>query len=72
MICVFGATGNTGGAVAAHLLKKGKKVRVVGRQRERLAALVQAGAESRVGDIENVDFVREALSGAEAACAAMP
>ena len=72
MICVFGATGNTGGAVAAHLLKKGKKVRVVGRQRERLAALVQAGAESRVGDIENVDFVREALSGAEAAYVMIP
>jgi uncharacterized protein YbjT (DUF2867 family) len=72
MICVFGASGNTGGAAAAHLLKSGKKVRVVGRQRERLAALAQAGAESCVGDIENEGFVREALSGAEAAYVLIP
>jgi uncharacterized protein YbjT (DUF2867 family) len=72
MICVFGASGNTGGAAAAHLLKSGKQVRVVGRQREKLAALAKAGAESCVGDIENVGFVREALSGAEAAYVLIP
>lgn len=72
MICVFGASGNTGGAAAAHLLKSGKKVRVVGRQREKLAALAKAGAESCVGDIESAGFVREALSGAEAAYVLIP
>jgi NAD(P)-dependent dehydrogenase (short-subunit alcohol dehydrogenase family) len=69
---VFGASGNTGGAAAAHLLKSGKKVRVVGRQREKLAALAKAGAESCVGDIENAGFVREALSGAEGAYVLIP
>ena len=72
MICVFGASGNTGGAVASHLLKSGKKVRVVGRQPEKLAVLAKAGAESCVGDVENAGFVREALSGAEAAYVLIP
>ena len=72
MICVFGASGNTGAAAAAHLLKAGKKVRVVGRQREKLSALAQAGAESCVGDIENAGFVREALTGAQAAYVLIP
>jgi uncharacterized protein YbjT (DUF2867 family) len=72
MICVFGASGHTGGAAAAHLLKNGKKVRVVGRRRDKLAALAQAGAETCVGDVENAGFVREALSGAEAAYVLIP
>jgi uncharacterized protein YbjT (DUF2867 family) len=72
MICIFGASGNTGGAAAAHLLKSGKKVRVVGRQRGKLAALAKAGAESCVGDIENAGFVREALTGAEGAYVLIP
>ena len=72
MICIFGASGNTGGAAAAFLLKSGKKIRVVGRQREKLAPLAKAGAQSCVGDIENASFVREALSGAEAAYLLVP
>jgi len=72
MICIFGASGNTGGAAAAHLLKAGKKVRVVGRQREKLAALAKEGSEVCVGDMENAGFVREALSGAEAAYVLIP
>lgn len=72
MITVFGASGNTGGAAAAHLLKRGKKVRVVGRRPEKLAALVKAGAESAVGDIEDARFARAALTGAEAAYVLIP
>lgn len=72
MITVFGASGNTGGAAAAFLLRNGKQVRVVGRKAERLAALVAAGAESAVGDIEDGAFVRQALTGAEAAYVLIP
>jgi uncharacterized protein YbjT (DUF2867 family) len=72
MITVFGASGNTGGAAAAHLLKKGRKVRVVGRRPEKLAALIKAGAESAVGDIEDARFARAALTGAEAAYVLIP
>jgi uncharacterized protein YbjT (DUF2867 family) len=72
MITVFGATGNTGGAVAATLLKQGKKVRVVGRQADKLAALVKSGAEAAVGDIEDGAFAAKALQGAEAAYVLIP
>jgi len=72
MITIFGASGHTGGAAAAYLLKRGKKVRVVGRQREKLAALVKAGAEECVGDIQDGRFVRDALAGAEAAYLLIP
>ena len=72
MITVFGASGNTGGAAAARLLKVGKKVRVGGRHKEKLASFTQAGAEAAVGDIENAGFVRQALSGAEAAYVLIP
>ena len=72
MITVFGASGQTGGAAATHLLKAGKKVRVVGRQRDKLAALAKAGAESCIGDIEDPKFAREALAGAEAAYLLVP
>ncbi len=72
MITVFGATGHTGGAAASHLIKRGKKVRVVGRTREKLAALVESGAEACVGDLEDTRFAQEALSGAEAAYLLVP
>jgi uncharacterized protein YbjT (DUF2867 family) len=72
MITVFGASGNTGGAAAATLLGQGKKVRVVGRRAEKLAALVKAGAEASVGDIEDAGFVRRALAGAEGAYVLIP
>jgi len=72
MITIFGASGNTGGAAAAHLLKVGKKVRVVGRHADKLARFTQAGADSAVGDIEDPTFVRVALTGAEAAYVLIP
>ncbi|MCU0242130.1 MAG: NmrA family NAD(P)-binding protein [Vicinamibacteria bacterium] len=72
MITIFGASGNTGGAAAAGLLKVGKKVRVVGRRPEKLDALVQAGAESAIGDIEDAAFVKRALAGVEAAYVLIP
>jgi uncharacterized protein YbjT (DUF2867 family) len=72
MITVFGASGNTGGAAAAHLLKVGKKVRVVGRNKDKLARFTQAGAEAAVGDVESAAFVQQALTGADAAYILIP
>lgn len=72
MITVFGASGNTGGAAAAHLLKVGKKVRVVGRNKEKLQRFTQSGAEAAVGNVEDAGFLRQALSGAEAAYLLIP
>ncbi len=72
MITIFGATGHTGGTAANHLLKAGKKVRVVGRHKDKLASLQKAGAEASVGDIEDKAFVRDALKGAEGAYVLIP
>jgi uncharacterized protein YbjT (DUF2867 family) len=72
MITVFGASGNTGGAAAAFLLEQKKKVRVVARQRDKLASLIKAGAEAAIGDMENGIFVQQALQGAEAAYVLIP
>jgi uncharacterized protein YbjT (DUF2867 family) len=72
MITVFGASGHTGGAAAAHLLKAGKKIRVVARHKEKLVRFTEEGAQAAVGDIENTSFVREALAGAEAAYLMIP
>lgn len=72
MITVFGASGNTGGAAAATLLKAGKKIRVVGRRPEKLAALVRSGAEAAVGDIEDREFTARALEGAEGTYVLIP
>jgi len=43
MYVVTGATGNTGSVVAKQLLAKGKKVRAIGRNAERLQSLVAQG-----------------------------
>ncbi len=72
MITVFGASGNTGGAVAAYLLSVGKNVRVVGRRADKLARIAHKGAEMAVGDIEDAAFVRKALTGADAAYILIP
>lgn len=72
MITIFGASGNTGGAAASHLLEVGKKIRVVGRHPDKLARFTQAGADSAIGDLEDPAFVRAALSGADAAYLIIP
>ena len=49
MYVILGASGNTGSVVAETLLKKREKVRVVGRNKERLAPFVKLGAEEFKG-----------------------
>jgi uncharacterized protein YbjT (DUF2867 family) len=72
MYVVTGATGNTGRAVANRLLDQGKKVRVIGRSRERLQPFVARGAEAFVADLSNHDALTQAFSGAEAVYAMVP
>ena len=69
MITVLGATGHTGGRVAAQLRAAGEDVRAVGRSAERLAAV---DAELWVGDASDPGFLTEALRGADAAYVLMP
>ena len=72
MIVVTGATGRTGSAATKALLTKGEKVRVVGRDAKKMTPLVELGAESFVGNVENVASMTEAFKGASAVYLVLP
>ncbi|MBN2622641.1 MAG: NAD(P)H-binding protein [Acidimicrobiales bacterium] len=72
MITVMGATGNTGRKITAALLAAGEDVRALGRDRTKLAALADAGAEVRAGDAGDPTFLAEAFRGADAVYALLP
>ena len=73
MYAVLGASGNTGGVVARRLLAAGKQVRVISRSRERLAPLVDQGAEPVVFDsVEDVEAMTRAFDGAHAVYSMLP
>jgi uncharacterized protein YbjT (DUF2867 family) len=69
---ITGATGNTGKVIASRLLDEGHKVRVIGRSAERLAPLVEKGAEPRVGSFDDAQFLTDAFSGVDAVYAMIP
>lgn len=66
-ITVMGATGHTGGKIAARLLAAGARVRALGRNPDKLAALERAGAEVLAGDTCDPAFLGQAFRGADAA-----
>jgi uncharacterized protein YbjT (DUF2867 family) len=66
MYIVLGATGHTGSIVAETLLRKGEKVRAVGRSKDRLASLVARGAEPFVADQTDSAALTRAFEGARA------
>ena len=72
MYVVTGATGNTGHVVASHLLDQKKKVRVIGRSKERLQPLVDRGAKAFVADISDQAALTKAFTGAEGVYAMIP
>jgi uncharacterized protein YbjT (DUF2867 family) len=72
MYVILGATGNTGSVAAETLLEKGQKVRVVGRDKERLARLVAQGAEAFVADVTDSAALSRAFTGARAVYAMVP
>jgi uncharacterized protein YbjT (DUF2867 family) len=72
MFAITGATGNTGGVIAEKLLAQGKKVRVIGRDRGRLARFVEKGAEAFVADVTDAAGLRKAFEGIRAVYAMVP
>jgi uncharacterized protein YbjT (DUF2867 family) len=72
MFVVTGATGHSGRVVAKNLLKRGAKVRVVGRSADRLKGLVAEGAEPFAADLTDAAGVAKALAGAKAAYLMLP
>jgi uncharacterized protein YbjT (DUF2867 family) len=72
MYVILGASGNTGSIIADSLLSKGKKVRVVGRDAERLKSFVRKGAEAFTGDVSDAVALAKAFRGARAAYLLLP
>ena len=72
MYVILGASGNTGSIIADSLLSKSKKVRVVGRDAERLQRFVRKGAEAFTADVSDAAALTKALSGARAAYLMLP
>jgi uncharacterized protein YbjT (DUF2867 family) len=72
MYVVTGATGNTGKLIAQALLSKGKKVRIIGRDKVRLQSLVEKGAEVFIGSLGDSAAMTKAFSGAKAVYAMIP
>lgn len=72
MYVITGATGNTGSVVAKRLLAQGEKVRVIGRNTERLQPLAKAAAEPFVADLTDVAALTKAFTGAEAVYVMIP
>ena len=72
MFVILGARGNTGSVVAQALLKNREKVRVVGRNKDRLAAFVSQGAEAYVADVGDAQALTKAFQGARAVYALVP
>ena len=66
MFVVMGASGNTGRATCEALLSAGERVRVVGRNPERLAGFARAGADLAIADWLDPGVLTEALEGAAA------
>ena len=72
MYVITGATGHTGNVVAKALLTKGEKVRVVGRNPDRLKSLVAEGAEPFTADLTDAANITRAFVGAKAVYVMMP
>ena len=72
MYVISGASGNIGSVVAMELLSRGKKVKVIGRNADKLKTLTNKGAEAILGDLADVDFLDQAYRGAKAVFVMIP
>jgi uncharacterized protein YbjT (DUF2867 family) len=66
MYLVMGITGKVGGSTARHLLKQGKQVRALVRDRVKAAKRTDQGAELADGDWNDATAIAEALKGVRA------
>lgn len=72
MYVITGATGNIGSKTADILLDRGEKVRVIGRNSDRLRRFVDRGAEAAVGNVKDTAFLTRAFDGADGVFAMIP
>jgi uncharacterized protein YbjT (DUF2867 family) len=69
---ITGGTGRVGAKVSDGLLRAARRVRIVARGRERLAAFAERGVETAAGTLLDVDFLAEAYRGATAVLTMLP
>ena len=69
---ITGATGNTGKVIVDILLNRGKKVRVLGRNTEKLKHFAAQGAETMTGELSNGKFLQTAFTGAQVVYTLIP
>src|SRR5271154_6878731 len=72
MYLVMGITGKVGGATARHLLKQGKQVRALVRNRERATRWADQGVDLVDGDWNDATAIAAALRGVEGAFVMLP
>jgi uncharacterized protein YbjT (DUF2867 family) len=72
MYLVMGITGKVGGASTRHLLRQGKRVRALVRNREKAAKWAEQGVELVDGDWNNATAIAAALKGVEGAFVMLP
>src|SRR3972149_3281177 len=72
MYVVTGATGNVRKATVQILLQHGQKVRAIARDRSRLQALAERGAEIGPGSLEDRAFLKSIFEGARAVLTMIP
>ena len=72
MHVVLGASGQTGHVVAANLLTRGEKVRVVGRNSVHLQPLASKGAEPFIADVADASALAKAFQQADSAYVMLP
>lgn len=61
-----GSAGHISSLLAIHLLEAGHKVTVVGRNKEHLQSLVDAGVDYALGSVQDAEFLKQAFKGHDA------
>jgi uncharacterized protein YbjT (DUF2867 family) len=72
MYLIMGITGKVGGATARHLLKQGKQVRALVRNREKTTKWTDQGVQLMDGDWNDTATIAAALKGVEGAFLMLP
>jgi uncharacterized protein YbjT (DUF2867 family) len=71
-VLVFGATGAQGSPVARQLIEKGIAVRAVSRDMEKVRAFYGDAVEAANADLSDLDSLRKAFEGVDAAFLHLP
>lgn len=69
---ITGAAGNISKPLAEKLLKAGHDVTVISRSAENIKSLTDLGAKAAIGSVEDVEFLKNAFTGADAVYTMVP